>query len=539
MATRRPTHANHAKPTVAKKRLANRRAASDGGTLYAGGKTSSLGGHVGNVAGYGGSYGSTGSRKGGAHNVGNVAGYGSNSHMGSVGTRTRSSTASSTPRNARSSTPTSRNSDGGVRVPTPSGGELLLTRRHFLYGALGVGTLAAVGGGASVIIEQTKSDPNDDLTVLEVPESSVLSSTSDEFANTFSLAEDHAALVNQVGNFELPYGSLVWVSDDSLAACLIPGEEAKPLTRVALLSLNSGQYTTVLEQAVGMSEGFEIYDVRATSSGLIWAEADILDGVWRVYTAQHNGATVGTPILVEEGDGQWEMPTLAAVGSRAFWQLMPKLTGTMKSEPSLFKRATMGASDTETVWTSIGRMATAPYATEDSVVITPRTDTTSIHYQLTCIDANSGETRDTMVLPSSMKPLEAGYGNTGFMFSFDAGYQYGDGIASLGTYAPASKVTDGNYSAAPWFRFSRNPTAAPAWCGSFFMVKSKTQVVGINFDANTYFQLDLKSGADDYGEYLASTGSRNAVVTYTNIDDKPLDGEAKKYCLVRVWMPVS
>lgn len=534
MATRRPTHANHAKPTVAKKRLANRRAASSGGTLYAGGKKSPLGGHVGNVAGFGGSYGSGGSRKGGAPNVGNVAGYGSNSPMGSVGSRKSSSAA---PSSARSSAPTSRSVDGGLHVPTPNGGEILLTRRHFLYGALGVGALAAVGGGASVIIEQTKSDPNDDLAVLEVPESSVLSSASDEFTSTFTLAEDHAALVNQVGNFELPYGSLVWASDDSLAACLIPGEEAKPLTQVALLSLSSGQYSTVLEQAVGMSEGFEIYDVRATSSGLIWTEADILDGMWRVYTARHDGATASAPTLVEEGDGQWEMPTLAAVGNRAFWQLLPKLDGTMKAEPSLFKRATMGASDVETVWTSIGRMATAPYATEDAVVITPRTDTTSIHYQLTCIDANSGETRDTMVLPAAMRPLEAGYGSTGFTFSFDAGYQYGDGIASLGTYVPASKVSNGDYNSAPWFRFSRNPTAAPAWCGPFFVVKSTTRVVGINFDANEYFQLDLKSGAEDYGEYLASTGSRNTVVTYTNIDDKPLDGEAKKYCLVRVWSP--
>lgn len=539
MATRRPTHANHAKPTVAKKRLANRRAASSGGTLYAGGKASSRGGHVGNVAGYGGSLGSGGGRSGGAPNVGNVAGYGSNSPLGSVGAHRRSSTASGTSRSARSSTPTSRNAGDGVRVPTPNGGELLLTRRHFLYGTLGVGALAAVGGGASVIIEQTKSDPNEDLAVLEVPESSVLSSASDEFTSTFSLAEDYATLVNQVGNFELPYGSLVWASDDSLAACLIPGEEAKPLTQVALLSLSSGQYTTVLEQAVGTDDGFEIYDVRATSSGLIWAEADILDGVWRVYTARHDGATASTPVLVEEGDAQWEMPTLAAVGNRAFWQLLPNLNGDMKSEPSLFKRATMGASDTETLWTSIGRMATVPYATEDSVVITPRTDTTSIHYQLTCIDANNGTTRDTMVLPAAMKPLEAGYGATGFMFSFDASYQYGDGIASLGTYVPASKVTDGTYSAAPWFRFSRNPTAAPAWCGSFFVVKSKTQVVGIDFDANEYFQLDLKSGADDYGEYLASTGARNTVVTFTNIDDKPLDGEAKKYCLVRVWSPAS
>ena len=61
--------------------------------------------------------------------------------------------------------------------------------------------------------------------------------------------------------------------------------------------------------------------------------------------------------------------------------------------------------------------------------------------------------------------------------------------------------------------------------------------VGINFDTNDWFAFDVKSGADDYGEYLASTGSRDAVVTYTNIDDKPLDGEARKYCLVRVWTP--
>ena len=58
--------------------------------------------------------------------------------------------------------------------------------------------------------------------------------------------------------------------------------------------------------------------------------------------------------------------------------------------------------------------------------------------------------------PTSMRPLEAGCSNTGFMFSFDAGYQYGDGIASIGTYTPASAVTDnGDYSNAPWFRFNR------------------------------------------------------------------------------------
>ncbi|WP_270295258.1 hypothetical protein [Eggerthella sinensis] len=71
------------------------------------------------------------------------------------------------------------------------------------------------------------------------------------------------------------------------------------------------------------------------------------------------------------------------------------------------------------------------------------------------------------------------------------------------------------------------------------MVKATKQVVGINFDTNEYFQLDVKDGSDKYGDYLASTGTRNAVLTFANVDDKPLGGEAKKYCLVRVWTPTA
>ena len=305
-----------------------------------------------------------------------------------------------------------------------------------------------MGGGASVVIEQTKNDPDDNLVVLKVPEDAVLSSASDEFTNTFVQAEDPTTLMNQVGNYELPYGSLVWANDDDLAACLLPTDTGKPLTQVALLSLSSGTPPWCWSRP---SDRRRLRNLRRARHilGSHLGRGGILDGVWRIYTARTDGAALGNPALVEEGDGDWEMPTIAAVGNRAFWQVLPKASGPKKTEPSLFKRATMGANDIETLWTSIGRMATAPYATGDSVVITPRTDTSSIHYQLVRVDANTGEALDTMALPTSMKPLEAGYGNTGFMFSFDAGYQYGGGIASIGTYTPASAVTNGDYSNAP------------------------------------------------------------------------------------------
>lgn len=444
-----------------------------------------------------------------------------------------------------------------VQIPLPNGNKVLLTRRQLLYGAVGAGALLVAGGGAAVVTQLNKDDSGD-FNFLEVPEEAV--ATSDDFA----MLDDSSNNMVLVGNFELPYGTLVWANDDSVAACLLPTDTAKPLTQIALLFLGSGEYPVVRETAVSQDEGFDIYDVRANSSGLIWTEVDILDGVWRIYSATFDGNEVGQPTLLDEGTSDWETPTIAAVGSYAFWQVLPQADGPKSTEDSLLKRAPFGSSQdaAEVVYTSHGRMCTPPYALHDSVVITPRTETGGVRYQLTHIDAQSGEVLDTLVLPQSMKPLEAGYGNTGFMFSFDAIYNYGEGIANLGTYVPASEITPqplmqtitnergeteevmgkpGNeeYSGAPWFRFARTPSAAPAWCGKYLMVKSTSAVCGIDFDTQQYFALEVKSGTDSYGDYLASTGMGETVVTYSNIDYQPLDGDAQKYCLVRVWSPIS
>ena len=71
------------------------------------------------------------------------------------------------------------------------------------------------------------------------------------------------------GSAKLPFGTLVWCSDDAVAACLLPTETAKPLAEVGLLDLSSAECTTIIEHAVGEAEGFEIYDVRANSAGVM------------------------------------------------------------------------------------------------------------------------------------------------------------------------------------------------------------------------------------------------------------------------------
>ncbi len=430
-------------------------------------------------------------------------------------------------------------------APASGKGEMLLTRRHFLYGAIGVGVLAAagVGIGAGTGAFSKKDEPA--FNVLAVPKSAVTSASA-ATPGDFTEIEDSSTVMGLSGSYELPYGTLVWASDSTYAACLVPTEGSKPLTKVTLLTLSNGTKTTAVSQAVGQDEGFEIYDVRACEKGLVWTEANILDGTWRIYSAALSNGEAGTPSLAEEGSSDFETPTLAAAGSYAFWQVLPNKNGSKSSQPSRLARVRFGADDAEDVYTSNGRMCTQPYSAGDSVVITPRTASSGTRYAIVRIDAQTGDVVDSIVLPSSMKPLEAGCGDTGLLFSFEAIYNYGDGIANLGTYIPASETEpvandlgNSGYSNVPWFRHAVTPTAPPAWCGKWIIVKDSYNVCGFDPSSKQYFMLEVKSGAPSFGDYLASTGSVDRLVTYSNINYTSIAGDTQQYCNVRVWQPVK
>lgn len=439
-------------------------------------------------------------------------------------------------------TRTARTGSGAGTGRPSAGSQLTFSRRVLVEGALGVGALAVAGGGGALAIRQAQENAAaSNFDVLDVPASNM--TTNSELTQI----EDPSTCMGVVGDFELPYGTLLWCNDDNFAACLVPTEGANPLTQIGLLALGSGTLSTVLESAVGLSEKYEIYDVRATQSGIIWVEANILDGVWRVYSATTDGtALTSSPTLLEEqGSGLWETPSIAIVGNKVFWQMMPQQDGEAASENSVLKSATAGRSDTATIYEQKRRFACAPYGGTDTVTIAPHTESSSSYFQLTCIDAKTGEARDTCVLPASYEPSNVAYGETGFMFCLDAIYNTtnDEGIGNLGTYVPMEAAAVGAGAAAlstmPWFAFARTPLTAPAWCGDYLMVKSTTAVVGINMETKEYFVFDVENGADDYGEFLASEGSRDTIVTYTSIDYTPLSGAAEQLCRVKVYAPVS
>ena len=488
---------------------------------------------------------------------------------GGSGRNNRGGRRSSNKRGGKRTQPTSRmqgNSflDKGVVTIPASNGDILLTRRHFLYGAAGVGVLAAAGAGAKAYTS-AKAEQNA-VTVLAVPKSAVTEST--------DLTEvENGGKMSLSAEIELPYGALMWATNDDVAALLLPTETGSPLATVSILRLTSGYYFSIINQAVGAAEGFEIYDVRASAEGVVWTEVNILEGVWRIYGAPLADASLGTPRLLDQDTDDWETPSLAICGKEAFWQVLPNAQGPKKTSASTLRCAAVtgaasGASSTsaaagasgasanagstgtdsssmatsnsasisayEVVLSSQGRMCTPVYASDDEITVTPRAQTSGVYYQLTVINANTHEIKETMVLPQSMKPLEAGYGETGFMFSFEGIYSYGDGIANLGTYAPKTDVRGADYSAASWFHFARTPSAPPCWCGNYLMVKSTRSVVGVDLASDTYFLLDSISGSDTYGDYLASTGSRKRILVFSNVSDNATSS-SNKYCCARIF----
>ena len=446
---------------------------------------------------------------------------------------------------------------GSMGGAPAGGGSPVLTRRRFLYGALGVGAVGVLAAGGAAIAGAVggSSDESgaDRPSALSVPASAVTVLSAD--SETFSQTAEDAPLVQNVGSYDLPFGTLVWSGNDVNAACLIPTDSADPLTTVGVLSLSSGSLTTVLEQAQDHAAGFDVYDARCSAAGLVWTEANILQGVWRVWAAPLNeDGTLGARVQLDEGDGAWETPSIAAAGNAAFWQCVPTADGPAASANSCVKRAAFGSSDVGVVCESSGRMATPLSATADAVVCTPRAAGSGTYYQLTLVDAASGAVSDQVTLPAGMRPLEAGYGPTGFTFCFEAGYDFGDGISGVGTYAPTTEGAPYDYSGRQWFCFSRTPSTGAAWCGDCVVVKSTSSVAVVDPAASLYTSILAESEADDWGEQLASTGNGSLVVTYQHIDADGADAStdegagttasasatsASHCCRVRVWAAAS
>lgn len=402
-----------------------------------------------------------------------------------------------------------------------------------MRGVAGVAALAGASALAASGMPIPGSDSphlawaaSDDVGAIEVSQESVFTTDDCEYIESLE------GTLTMASQMSLPYGTIVWADDPNVACCLLPCETSNPLTQVGMLALSSGELATVLENAIGANDGFQIYDARLNSNGAIWLESDILNGKWRVYTGRLSSGVITSPQIAAEGDSAWEMPSIAVSGNYGFWQLMPVKEGPASDESSLLMRIPFGAEmeQAKSVLESNGRMACPLSTTQGGVVAAPRASVKGVYYELAYVDAESGQVQDTLILPASMKPTFVSYGDTGFSFAFEDIYAYGDGISNLGTYTPALGDVDGE-----WLRFGRTPFTAPAWCGDMIFVKSTSVVAAINAANKTYCTIQPEHATQSYGEFLASSGSTSRIVTYANIDYTPLNKARVHECNVRVW----
>ncbi len=422
---------------------------------------------------------------------------------------------------------------GRRRSSSDDNAKSLITRRALLFGALGAGAIGAGVVGARALAAREEEDA--EIATLSVPEESVFdleSCTEVDAEDAFELA----------GDYILPYGTLLWTDDRYIAACLFPTEESSPLVHMGILQFTSDEYYILREEAVGAEEGFEIYDVRANSEGLVWVEAAIMQGLWRVYVAPlGEDLSLGEPRLADKGDSSSEVPSITICDKYAFWQTNAPVTNeNARDEPAVVKRAQLDTGETTTVYVSKGRMSAPLCAYQDSVIITPRHEDAVSYCDLVRLDAASGRVLERVTLPSGMMPNQVAYGPTGFSFCFESIYDYGGGISNLGTYTPAQPPANGNYDNLTWFRFNRTPTAAPCWCtDNWFMVKSNQSVCAVNLPNKIFCSFGVESGCQDWGDYLVTTGNREIVATSMHIDQIDNEGNETKKTQVRVWRPLE
>lgn len=240
-----------------------------------------------------------------------------------------------------------------------SGPEVLLTRRNLLIGAGAIAGVAALGGGLSLATNALEGKKETTVDSISVPEDAV--NALSDYSQT-----DYTQHVKAAGSYKLTYGTLVWADNDTVAACLVPGESASPLNTVSLLYLSSGKTASILSAAQGADEGYEIVDVRCSENGIVWTESSAYESAWRVYTAKLSNGSATSITQVDQGDGNWLIPSIAAVGETAFWQVCPNTSGESAAERSALKSARFGSGDVAVPYTSKKAFATRVTAADDA-----------------------------------------------------------------------------------------------------------------------------------------------------------------------------
>ena len=393
-----------------------------------------------------------------------------------------------------------------------------ITRRQLLTQvpatAAGLAAVAAVGAAVAASgCSSGSGSKGPQLDVLEVPVSAVTT------LESYKEVTNPSKLYALEEELSLPRGSQLFGSGSKRAAVLVPGASSRPLSSVALLELSTMSMHTVLEEPVGQDEGFNFHELRCSDGLLLWVESNFLTDAWRVYSASiaEDGASVSEPVLLDEGDGEYDAPEIAVAANQAYWIVQPAEAGSKTQEDSLLK--TNGG----IAFTSRGRFNAGLSTSGNTLVCMPRAEATgTVYYQLTAIQG--GGVIASQVLPHGFRPNTFTYVDGRFSFGIPAGYDYGDGIANVGTYL---SLGDGS-----WLRLTRTPVTPAGRVGGWLFCKSSSRTVFVDAAKKRYFTINPPSGSESYGDYAVRTGELDdTLYLYSTVKDTGSKKSSRKVVL--------
>lgn len=325
--------------------------------------------------------------------------------------------------------------------------------------------------------------------------------------------------------FTLPAGSTVEVDSENIAAVRSITKVAHPLAEAGILDLMSGEYSLVLPQAVRHFEGFDLVDVRATDTMLMWVEAKASDGSWAVFSASLSGVIPGEAVLLEEGSADYLVPSIAVSGSTAVWLHAPDPEKSKNTQKTEVRARDLGAAESRVLYSTDATVRLPLRVCSGVVTVTDRVLVAGTRRsEIVAVGVADGKPVARLVLPAPIAPSDAVYLDGAFSFAVPAKY---DGVGPLGAVGTYLQTGEDSF-----IRLPKQPLDTATRKGAIFVAKEGKSTVVVDATAQTYFLIPAVDNAPDYGDYLSVNGSGSRVVTFTQ--PTPIDG-TEPYTIVRVF----
>lgn len=314
--------------------------------------------------------------------------------------------------------------------------------------------------------------------------------------------------------WNLPVGTVPFYSQGSWSAAMFAPESAAAPNSIGVFALSSGSPVTLHAKPVS-GTGYEFYDVRVGTGVFCWVEIDYSSLSWSLYAqAFADGQVSGDPQKIDHGNSNWEPPMFSPYGACVIWQKMPDSSGSKATSSSKCYLWNLIDGSKTTLYTSPGRFATHPRVSNDILTISPRVhEDEGTYYGMTALNlADSSHARvDQLVLPSGVRPFEAAYVNETFAFAIEASY---DGVGKLGNMGTFIGREGG-----PFVYISREPAAGVCGKDTRFCLKTRSSTCVVDTDAQKYYVVACPDRSLDYGDYPASEGQTDNLVTFATIKD--------------------